>query len=139
MSTSESGIEGVFECLIKFTIDHVIKTLAFNCRLAHRNRLNIFDIIKAVSAVRMSLLELKLYILWMNSCTSDALILKKVINIEKIFNQPTCKSDLKFFIEISDTKKPGFEYFPPTPPSFTYKFTPVRSVCISSTYHFDFH
>ena len=99
-----------------------------NARVGHRNRLNIFDVVKLASVFRISLADLKAYARWSSTTKGHQFN-------QHIFNSPSnldfsgypseCKADLIFSVDVNETKKAGYEYLPPLPSAYTFKFTPI--------------
>lgn len=126
--------EGVNE-LLHYTINFVFKVLSSNSKVGHRNRVNIFDVVKMIRSLNISHKDLKAYINWLslarndNDNNSDD-FLYSIFSKRHLEVSEHCKIDLAFCVDVNETKKPGFDYLPPTPSSFTFKFTPVTLSCI---------
>lgn len=114
--------------ILNYISSFILHYLSNSARIGHRSRLNIFDIVKVMNALNIIPFDLKNYIKWSNRREA-------AIFLEEIFSKSTlktsspkdCKLNLSFGIDVNETKRPGYEYFPPIPSSFTFKFTPVTN------------
>lgn len=112
--------------LLNYISSFILNYLSNSARTGHRSRLNIFDIVKVMNVLNITPLDLKCYIKWSNRGESsrflDEIFPKSGF---KDLSSKDCKLNLSFGIEVNETKRPGYEYLPPTPSSFTFKSTPV--------------
>lgn len=120
--TKES--QKLLEDLLKYSLSAMFQISGSNARVGHRNRLNIFDVIKLASLLQISTSELKKYLQW-SKTRSGLEFLENVFQTDVSCYKKEFKADLVFGVDVNETKKPGFDYFPPMPSSFTFKFTPV--------------
>ena len=115
----------LFSIILKYTMNHIFSTSSHNARVGHRNRLNIFDIVKLFRIFRITLNELRSYHLWIKSQTRPTLIDEIIPKYHDSKWSKECEMDLSFGIDVNETKRPGFDFLPPLPSTFTFKFTPV--------------
>ena len=126
MSNTEVVLNRPFDDLLNYISSFILHYLSNSARVGHRNRLNIFDVVKVMNALNITPSDLKNYIKWSNCKEATTLLngLFPSMPFEDISSRE-CKLDLTFGVDVNESKRPGFEYFPPTPSSFTFKFTPV--------------
>lgn len=124
LMTSEDS-QMPFEGLLKYTINFLFHKLISNSRVGHRNRLNIFDVVKVINSLSISHNELRIYLKWLRQNAEACGLIYSIFPKNQIEYFNNCKMDLTFCVDVNETKKPGFDYFPPIPSSFTFKFTPV--------------
>ena len=126
MITSEKTlIIRQFEELLNYISNIILQYLSNSARVGHRNRLNIFDIVKVMNTLNITPIDLKKYIKWSNSEEAATFLSEIFPKSFKDISPKDCKLELTFGVDVNETKRPGFEYFPPTPSAFTFKFTPV--------------
>lgn len=120
------SFDNTLNCILHF----IFQYLSNSSRVGHRNRLNIFDVIKVINVLKMNPIDLKKYIKWTNSFESK-IILREIISKDFDGFLTEYNLDLTFGIDVNEIKRPGFEFLPPTPSSFTFKFSPViTKICI---------
>ena len=132
---NENGDEGekrkINELLnesLKFILNSIFKLCAVNVGVGHRNKINIFDFTKLMQSLRVPWRDLFSFLKWTKNKRD-----KGTDKDNRLMYRSTmpCTSgitcDLSFGIDEGnyDAKRAGFEYFPPLPSSFSYKFTPI--------------
>ena len=108
--------------LLSHVLNFIFKISSSNARVGHRNRLNVFDVIKLIRNLNISHYELREYLKWLKM---NPEFIKELFPFEFIDHSTNNELDLSFGIDVNEIKKPGFDFLPPTPSSFTYKFTSV--------------
>jgi len=108
--------------LLSHVLNFIFKISSSNARVGHRNRLNVFDVIKLVRNLNISHYELREYLKWLKMKPE---IIKELFPVEFIGYTTNHELDLIFGFDVNEIKKPGFDFLPPIPSSFTYKFTSV--------------
>jgi hypothetical protein len=120
--TTES--QKAYFSLVKYVLNSIFHFTSLNARVGHRNRINIFDLIKLIRSLSIGHFELRAYLKWIKNHRTSIFPDDFFLNYDSSSTQ-NCKFDLTFCSDVINTKRPGFEFFPPLPSSFTYKFTPV--------------
>lgn len=115
--------------LVRHVLNFIFQISSSNVKVGHRNRLNVFDVVKLIRNLNISHYELKEYLKWLNLKPE---FLKELFSFELISCSKDHELDLSFGIDVNDIKKPGFDFFPPNPSSFTYKFTSVMTTIKSN-------
>lgn len=109
--------------VLSHILNFIFKISSSNARIGHRNRLNVFDVIKIIRNLNISHYELREYLKWLKMKPE---FIKELFPFEFIgLSTNHHQLDLSFGIDVNEIKKPGFDFLPPTPSSFTYKFTSV--------------
>lgn len=133
MALNDSSFEGshnIFDELLKYTINFIFQILASNSRVGHRNRINIFDVVKMICSLNISHSELRSYLNWLRLKNDSSDFSHFIFAKKHILASKNCKIDLAFCVDVNEAKKPGFDFLPPTPSSFTFKSTPViNEIC----------
>lgn len=111
--------------LVRHVLNLIFQISSSNAKVGHRNRLNIFDVVKLIRNLNISHYELREYLKWLNLKPE---FLKELFPFELISCSKDHELDLSFGIDVNDIKKPGYYFLPPTPSSFTYKFTSVTII-----------
>lgn len=128
----EQGGDNFTRFLEKITF-HILYSLlqrtASHARIAHRAKINVFDVTRAMLSVNYSLNELKSFLLWSKQRQQNSKVIESFpygqecqVNLE--FSSNTASSSM------TSTTKPASlpiipELLPPIPPAYTYKYTPV--------------
>ena len=139
----ESGTEGegqvnqALEKLAFLILFTVLQRAGCHARIAHRAKINVFDVLRSLLSLNYSPRELKVFLLWcrFQGQKQKSQLTQPLID-EKLFRQD-CQVKLEFapIPPAPPTKIPpattslanisGCLFYPPIPPAFTYKFTPV--------------
>lgn len=136
----------IFNELLNHTLNSIYQISGTNARVGHRNRLNIFDVVKVAGALRMGAGELKAYLKWSRS-ESGKEFGENIFGGSKGLSgfkdqgskdqsgfkgqsskdhQPsTSINELVFSLDVNEVKRPGYDYLPPLPSAFTFKSTPI--------------
>ena len=114
--------EKMFNELLSHVLNFIFRISSSNAKIGHRNRLNVFDVIKVTRNLNFSHNELREYLKWIKL---NSEFVKEIFPFEFSGYLKNQTLDLSFGIDVNETKKTGFDYFPPTPSSFTFKFTSV--------------
>lgn len=116
-----------FTELLNYTLNSIYQISGSNARVGHRNRLNIFDVIKVAGVLRIGSGELMAYLKWCRSEVGQNFC-KKIFRGESVreftMTKPS-KTELVFSLDVNEAKRPGYDYFPPLPSAFTFKSTPI--------------
>lgn len=111
--------------LVIHVLNFIFQISSSNAKVGHRNRLNVFDVVKLIRNLNISHYELREYLKWLNLKPE---FLKELFPFELISCSKDHELELSFGIDVNDIKKPGYDFLPPTPSSFTYKFTSVTTI-----------
>lgn len=122
MTSLEKDSQKMFHELLRYILNYIFQISTSSARIGHRNRLNVFDVIKLVRSLHISHNELKEYMNWLQR---EHEFMSEFFPLKFPAHSLNHQLDLTFGIDVNEIKKPGFDFFPPTPSSFTYKFTSV--------------
>ncbi len=143
IDTSVGLVEGevsiLLEKVIFLVIFKLLQTAGNHARIAHRAKINVFDVLRALLSFNHSPQELKAFLAWCKFQGQKRGV--KAANSLISFNEFTQERQLKLdFCPVPSApagKGPqsanasslanisGCQFYPPIPPSFTFKFTPV--------------
>ena len=126
---SALAIEGEEHSLrfLEKIVFHIVYSLlqrtASHARIAHRAKINVFDVTRAILSVNYSLVELKAFLLWSKHR-------RNCHPIQSLKYDQECQVKLQFSSNSTVSMKPTSlptipELLPPIPPAYTYKYTPV--------------
>lgn len=123
--------------ILKIVLAKILQQATANSRVAHRTRINIFDLIKVFQNLNITPVELFQYLKWIRGSprqrAQHGLLKQKQQQIQKdteMEYSQACQVKLSFGTGL-DPKRPGTDFFPPLPSSFTYSFTPVINQSIN--------
>jgi hypothetical protein len=111
--------------LLRHVLNFIFQISSSNAKVGHRNRLNVFDVIKLIRNLNISHYELREYLKWLKLKPE---FVQKIFPFEFIGFSKNHELNLSFGIEFNEIKKPGFDFLPPGPSAFTYKFTSVLTL-----------
>jgi hypothetical protein len=120
----------------------VLQRAASHARIAHRAKINVFDVLRALLSVHYSPRELKLFLAWCRiQDRKNSVIMVQAPGHQHKFSQerelklefcpiPALPHDLHRRVTSTTTPTSlsnisGCQFYPPIPPAFTFKFTPV--------------
>lgn len=122
------NIETFFLELLNYCLNFMYQISGSNARVGHRNRLNIFDVVKLAGVLQISPAELKAFLKWSQSPEGrrfNQTIFRGSTRTKECYAVSPCKPELVFSLDVNEAKRPGFDYFPPLPSAFTFKSTPI--------------
>jgi hypothetical protein len=111
--------------LLRHVLNFIFQISSSNAKVGHRNRLNVFDVIKLIRNLNISHYELREYLKWLKLKPE---FVQEIFPFEFIGFSKNHELNLSFGIDINEIKKAGFDFFPPTSSAFTYKFTSVLTL-----------
>ena len=135
----EEQVSAFMEKITFLILFKILQRAGNHARIAHRAKINVFDVLRALLSVNYSPKELKLFLAW---CKFQGQ--RKQISAPAFaqFNQerelklefspiPALPVEVHRKVSVSATPASlsnisGCQYYPPIPPAFTYKFTPVK-------------
>lgn len=144
IDSAEAEVPLSLEKIVFLTIYSILQRAGNHARIAHRAKINVFDVLRALLSMNFSPRELKVFLAW---CRFQSQRRQQALSSQKLqqpqpdkFNQE-CEVKLEFapippapLTKIGPVAPApstlaniaGCQFYPPIPPAFTYKYTPVQ-------------
>lgn len=116
-----------FDAVLFKILFTLLSKTAGNARVAHRTKINVFDVTGALQSLQMSIGSLTRYLNWTRGRKTSLTLRRAASTASVSLLHQELKLNLTFGLGL-DPKRIATDYYPPIPPTYTYKSTPVSEL-----------